>query len=146
MSEVTFFCEDISFNLPRPRKTTSWIKQVIKEEGFKIKSLSFIFCSDDYLHQINLQYLNHDTYTDIVTFDISEGVGKVEGDIFISIERVKENANNLKKSFQEEVHRVMVHGVLHLLGYKDKTKNEKLEMRSKEDLCLSLPSVPRETF
>jgi probable rRNA maturation factor len=146
MPLVNFFCEDIAFNLPKPRKTIAWIKQVVSDEGFKLKSIAFVFCSDPYLHQINLQYLKHNTYTDIITFDNSEGDGEIEGDIFISVERVKENSQNLKSSFQEEVHRVMIHGVLHLVGYKDKTKNEKLEMRTKEDLCLSLPSVPRETF
>jgi probable rRNA maturation factor len=146
MPLVSFFCEDISFHLPKPRKTRAWIKQVISHEGGELKSIAFIFCSDPYLHQINLQYLKHDTYTDIITFDNSEEHGEIEGDIFISIERIKENSKNLRKSFQEELHRVMIHGVLHLLGYSDKTRNQKAEMRIKEDLCLSLSPVPRETF
>ena len=146
MPVVNFFCEDIAFKLPKPRKTIAWIKQVVSDEGFKLKSIAFVFCSDPYLNQINVQYLDHDTYTDIITFDNSEEDDEVEGDIFISVERIKENSQNLKQSFQEEVHRVMIHGVLHLLGYKDKTKNERSEMRSKEDRCLSLPLVPRETF
>jgi probable rRNA maturation factor len=146
MPLVNFFCEDIVFNLPKRRKTTAWIKQVVSDDGFELKSIAFVFCSDRHLHQINLQYLKHDTYTDIITFDNSEDKGEVEGDIFISVERVKENSEHLKKSFQEELHRVMIHGVLHLLGYNDKSKIERSEMRAKEELCLSLPAVPRETF
>ena len=146
MAKVRFFTEDISFKLTKPRKTTIWIEDVCTSHGKSIKALSFIFCSDRHLHQINLEYLQHDTLTDIITFDASESGGELEGDIFISIERVKENAARFGNSFTEELHRVIIHGVLHLIGYKDKSKKEKVEMRSEEERSLSLPSVPRETF
>jgi rRNA maturation RNase YbeY len=138
MASVNFFNQDILFKLPYPLKTASWIKAVIKKEGFRPGQLNFIFCSDEHLLGINIQYLNHHTYTDIITFDNSEEPGLIEGDIFISIERVRENAENLRIEFIEELHRVLIHGVLHLLGYTDKTSDKKGEMRKKEDACLSL--------
>jgi rRNA maturation RNase YbeY len=138
MAAINFFCQDISFILPKPRKISSWIKAAIKSEDHILEELNFIFCSDEYLLSINLQYLNHRTYTDIITFDTSEHERKIEGDIFISIERVKENALNLNISFQDELHRVIMHGVLHLLGYSDKTTTQTKEMRKKEDAYLSL--------
>lgn len=146
MPQINFFSEEINFSLPKPRKTATWIKDVIAHESHLLKLLNFIFCSDEYLMKINRQYLRHDTYTDIVTFDNSEPTGGLEGDIFISVDRVKENAMNLHAPFYQELHRVIIHGVLHLMGYSDKTKAKQKEMRNKEDACLSLPSVPRETF
>jgi probable rRNA maturation factor len=146
MSLINFYCEEIEFSLPKKDKTVRWIRSVIKAHGYSLESLTFIFCTDQYLHQINLQFLNHDTLTDIITFDNSEKRTKLSGDIYISIDRVTENARTLGTPFNEELHRVMIHGVLHLLGFKDKTKKEKREMRTKEDLYLSLPTVPRETF
>jgi probable rRNA maturation factor len=146
MAKVQFFREDTTFKLPKPRKTTNWILEVCSCHGKQVKGLSFIFCSDRHLHQMNVEYLNHDTLTDIITFDTSEEDGHLEGDIFISIERVKENAAKFGNSFLEELHRVIIHGVLHLIGYKDKSKNDKAEMRYEEERSLSLPSVPRETF
>ena len=95
-----------------------------------------MFCSDNYLLEINKQYLNHDTYTDIITFDYSTKKEPISGDIYIGIERVKENATTFSKSFENELHRVIIHGVLHLLGYKDKTKPAKQEMTKQEDICL----------
>jgi probable rRNA maturation factor len=102
--------------------------------------INFIFCSDEHLLGINKQYLNHDTYTDIVTFDYSSEAQQqpVSGDIFISIDRVKENAEKFSKSFEDELHRVIIHGVLHLLGYKDKTKSAKEEMTKEEDMSLKM--------
>jgi rRNA maturation RNase YbeY len=108
---------------------------VAKQEGKKILELSYVFCSDDYLLQINQEYLNHDTLTDIVTFDNSEDPKKIEGDIFISIDRVKENGEKLGTS-ETELERVMVHGLLHLLGYKDKKKEDKALMTEKEDFYI----------
>ena len=145
MPAISFFSEDIDFSLPKPRKTTAWLKEVIAIERGTLKGLNFIFCSDAYLHSLNEQYLNHTTLTDIITFDNSETEGEIEGDIFISIDRVQENAHKFQVSFENELHRVLVHGVLHLLGYSDKTKAEKSVMRQKEDIHLSLLSVPRET-
>ncbi len=138
MAALEFFNQDISFKLPNPRKTKSWIRQVIALENKSLAHLNYIFCSDDYLLSINQQYLNHDTFTDIITFDNSEEEGAIEGDVFISIERVRANAAELKKPFEEELHRVLIHGVLHLLGHTDKSPSEKSAMRKKEDAYLSL--------
>jgi probable rRNA maturation factor len=145
MPEIHFFNEEVLFRPNRPRSVKKWIQNVVSEEGSRVGSLNFIFCSDDYLHNINLQFLQHDTLTDIVTFDHSEEDGSIEGDIFISIDRVRENAGRLSIGFTTELHRVMIHGVLHLLGYKDKTAGQKLIMRKKEDTYLSLLDVPRGT-
>ena len=146
MSSIRFFSEDRTTKLPKPRKTVTWIKSVVKKESKQLGLVNFIFCSDEYLRQINLQYLNHSSYTDIVTFDNSESTGIVEGDIFISVDRVKDNAIKFSRPFQEELHSVLIHGILHLVGYSDKGPIRKLRMTKKEDACLSLPGVPRETF
>ncbi|MCX6231952.1 MAG: rRNA maturation RNase YbeY [Bacteroidetes bacterium] len=139
MSKITFFSEEIAFDLKQKRWVKEWITTVIASEKKKAGAISYIFCDDNYLIQLNQQYLKHDTLTDIITFDYtSDNDGLISGDIFISIERVKENAANLHTAFYEELHRVMIHGVLHLLGYKDKTRAEKLLMRQKEDNSLSL--------
>lgn len=138
MPSIQFFEEDISFKLPHPRKTKSWIDAVIKQEKKASGSINYIFCSDKYLHQINLEYLNHDTLTDIVTFDNSERKGIIDGDIFISIERVRENAGKYGRTFDEELHRVLIHGILHLVGFSDKSAEQKKRMRKKEDAYLSL--------
>jgi probable rRNA maturation factor len=135
---IQFFQENIEFKLKNSLKLKKWIKGVVENEKQKVLDLNFIFCDDEYLHQINVEYLDHDTYTDIITFDNSEEKGKIESDIFISIERVKENAGKLQVTFEQELHRVMIHGVLHLLGYKDKTKMDKQTMRAKEDETLSM--------
>ena len=135
---VYFFEEDIRFSLEAEEKTREWVENVIEKENRVIGDLNFIFCSDEHLHQINLQYLNHDTFTDIITFDNSEKVEEVSGDIFISIDRVKANAEELGLPFNQELHRVIIHGVLHLIGYNDKTEQEQQQMREKEDACLSL--------
>lgn len=141
MSEIQFFCEDISFTLPNQEAISRWLENVVKEEGYKLVSINCIFCSDEYLHQINLQYLEHDYYTDIITFDNSDDETSIEGDLFISIDRITENAQSQTISIPEETHRVMVHGVLHLLGYKDKTDGEKESMRKKENAYLSLLKI-----
>ena len=135
---IRFFTEDVSFSLDKKDKTITWIDQVLQKEGYRAENINYIFCSDNHLLALNKQYLNHDTLTDIITFDNSEQGKNIEADIFISIERVKENARSLKKDFADELHRVIIHGLLHLLGLKDKTEVEKQEMREKEDACLSL--------
>lgn len=132
---IHFCTEDITFSLKEKLKHKAWLNEVAKQEGKRIFELSYVFCSDDYLLQINQEYLNHDTLTDIVTFDNSEDPKKIEGDIFISIDRVKENGSSLGTS-ATELKRVMVHGLLHLLGYKDKKKEDKTLMTEKEDFYI----------
>jgi probable rRNA maturation factor len=129
---IVFFNEDIDFKFQGKNNFKSWLKKVSEKEGFKINNLNYIFCSDEYLHKINLEYLDHDTYTDIITFDNSEEESIVEGDIFISIERIKENSFTLNTVFEEEFKRVIVHGLLHLCGYDDHTSVDKAEMRRLE--------------
>lgn len=138
MSEINFFSEKIDFELDNAELVKEWISDIVNTEEKKITNLNFIFCPDQYLHHINLTYLNHDNYTDIVTFDNSDHPGEIEGDIYISIDRVRKNSKDYKKRFQDELYRVIIHGVLHLIGYKDKTPEEKMEMRKKEDSSLSL--------
>jgi probable rRNA maturation factor len=138
MSSVRYFSEGISFKVPNPRKTSSWIKSVIQVNKAKLKEVSFIFCSDSYLLQMNQSFLNHNTLTDIITFDYSKSRNALEGEIYISVERVLENAEKFEVSFEQEIKRVMIHGILHLLGFKDKKVKEKAQMRKKEEACLSL--------
>ncbi len=145
---IHFFTEDTSFNLPQKRVRKSWLNSLATSEGFQIVELNYIFCSDEYLHKINLEYLNHDTLTDIITFDNSEDENVIEGDIFISIDRVKENAKTHKSELQQELSRVIGHGLFHLMGYKDKEEEEVKAMRRKESEGIKLfeeLSVPRET-
>lgn len=113
----------------------SWIIDVITSEGFNVGDISYVFCSDDYLLRLNSAYLDHNTYTDIITFDYTEEK-TISGDIFISIDRIKENAREYREKMYREISRVMVHGVLHLIGYEDNTAALKSEMRKKEDFCL----------
>ncbi|MCE2994893.1 MAG: rRNA maturation RNase YbeY [Cyclobacteriaceae bacterium] len=138
MAAIEFFSEDISFTLSKPRRTSNWIKRIAQKERREVVAVSYIFCSDAYLLQLNQQYLNHNTLTDIITFDYSEGAKQLEGEIYISIDRVNENAEKFKVSFQDELDRVMIHGVLHLIGYKDKKPADKALMRKKEEASLSL--------
>lgn len=136
-SPIQFFSEDIDFTLKEKTHLRNWISQTVKSEGKRLRELNFIFCSDNYLLGINQHYLKHDTFTDIITFDNSEAPGLVLGDIFISMERVKENAEKFKVPHRDELHRIMIHGVLHLLGYTDKGKNDKEKMTEKENHYLS---------
>ena len=138
MPAINFFEEGISYNLKDKRKVRQWIKDTIAAEGYQLEELSYVFCSDAYLLTINQQYLDHDTYTDIVTFDNSEEKGVIVGDIFISIDRIRENSEKFKQTFVDELHRVIIHGALHLLGYKDKKPAEKQKMTEKEDFYLNL--------
>ena len=135
ITEITFSSEEVSFKLKDEPAIGEWLKKVIGREEKQLRSLNFIFCSDEYLHRINVEYLQHDTYTDVITFHYAESPF-IEGDIFISIDRIKENAEKYKVPFLKELTRVMVHGVLHLCGYGDKTSDEKKKMREKENAAL----------
>ncbi|WP_439880843.1 rRNA maturation RNase YbeY [Pontibacter sp. MBLB2868] len=135
---IEFFSEDIEFELKNPDLVSEWIETVINQHGQELTNLTYIFCSDDYLHEINVEYLDHDTLTDIITFNNADEEGTVEGDIFISIDRIRDNAHDHGTAFEDELHRVIIHGVLHLLGFKDKTKEEEVLMRKQEDSSLSL--------
>ncbi len=138
MPSIHFFEEQIKFRLQHPRKTSDWIRESVRLEKKKLLELNFVFCTDEYLAEMNERYLNHATYTDIVTFDTSDGRNGIEGDIYISIDRVRDNASRYQSEFDEELHRVIIHGVLHLMGYSDKRKRDKELMRKKEDAYLSL--------
>jgi probable rRNA maturation factor len=138
MAAVNFFVEDIEFKTPHPRKIGSWIKAAAQKERRVILEINYIFCSDKYLSKINKTYLRHTTLTDIVTFDNSETNDSLEADIFISVERVQANAFKYGVPFTNELLRVMIHGFLHLLGFKDKNPADKEVMRKKEDAYLSL--------
>ncbi|MDA9584679.1 rRNA maturation RNase YbeY [Flavobacteriaceae bacterium] len=126
------FNSETSFTLKNQKKLVKWISDVISSEGLQVGEINYIFCDDSYLNKINQEFLNHDTFTDIISFDYTLGK-EVGGDIFISIERVLENAEKFNEVFENELHRVMIHGILHFMGYKDKTKKEKTLMRTKED-------------
>lgn len=139
-SSLEFFSEDIDFDLSDPLTTKEWIQKSILNEHLSPGDLNFIFCSDEYLLKINQDYLNHDYYTDIITFDYRDG-NVISGDLFISIDRVRENAKNASLDFLSEIHRVIIHGVLHIMGYNDKTPEEESIIRSKEDFYLSLRSI-----
>lgn len=130
------FNYEIDFQLEEEQKIINWIQNCIINHGFELGEINYIFCNDEYLHKINVEFLQHDTLTDIISFDYTLGK-EISGDIFISVERVEENAKEFKVSFIEELQRVLIHGVLHYMGYKDKTENEKKQMRSKENDCLS---------
>ena len=131
------FNYESDFTLENEEIYASWIETIVESENKILGEISYIFCDDDYLHNINMQYLNHDTLTDIISFDYTEG-DIISGDIFISIERVQDNANDFNVSFDEELKRVLAHGVLHYCGYKDKTDSEALLMRAKEEEKIKL--------
>jgi len=136
-SIINFFNENVRFLLKDKSYLKTWVSDSILNEKKKVGSLNFVFCADKYLLLLNKTYLNHNTLTDIITFDYSVK-NQVSGDIFISIERVKYNSKLLNISFKDEIHRVMIHGVLHLCGYGDKSLKEKASMRKQEDKYLSL--------
>lgn len=136
MRNILFFSEDTDFVAGQKTALRQWIKATAKAEGFRTGEISIVLCSDAYLLQINQQYLKHDTFTDIVTFDSSEQEGVIAGDIFISVDRIRENAVKFGVSERDELHRVIIHGVLHLCGYGDKKANEKAVMTAKEDFYL----------
>ncbi len=137
---MIYYNFETNFELKNQEKTSNWIEKSILNEEHKLEEISYIFCDDKYLLEKNIQFLEHDTLTDIISFDYS--VGKIiSGDIFISIERVEENAIKFKVDFLNELHRVMIHGILHYCGYKDKTQEEKKIMRDKENYYLSLRKI-----
>ncbi|MBC6700040.1 rRNA maturation RNase YbeY [Hymenobacter sp. BT190] len=135
---IEFLVEDVDFKVADAEELTSWIERVAEVHEYEIVQLTYIFCSDEYLHKVNVEYLDHDTYTDVITFDNADDADIIEGDIFISVDRVRENAVTHGVTFRDELHRVMIHGVLHLLGYADKDLLSQTAMRKKEDDCLSL--------
>ena len=137
MAKITFFTEEIQYTLKQKTKIRSWIEATITNEGYQLEELNFILCSDEYLLRINQDFLSHDDYTDVITFDHSEELKTIAGDIFISLERIKENAASFGSTILDELCRVMIHGTLHLLGYKDKTKAAKTLMTAKEDFYLA---------
>lgn len=136
-SKVCFFFDNAKVSLAKRRELKYFIEQLFRKEGKKLLTLNYIFCTDKKLLQINQDYLKHDYYTDIITFDLSSGSPLVEGEIYISVDRVKDNAQQLGLSFRSELHRVIFHGALHLCGFGDKSPSEKTVMRHKEDLYLS---------
>lgn len=137
--QVYFHYADARAVFPNKRLLQDFIPLIFKKEGKKLESIAFIFCSDEYLLEINKQFLKHDYYTDIISFDLSEPKSAlISGEIYISVDRVKENAKNMGLSFQEEVKRVLFHGALHLCGYRDKKKADIQQMRAKEDEYLRL--------
>ncbi|APZ45693.1 rRNA maturation RNase YbeY [Polaribacter reichenbachii] len=133
---ITFNYET-DFKLKDEKSLENWINKIVIDKGFELGEINYIFCDDVYLHKLNVEFLEHDTLTDVISFDNS--LGKlINGDIYISVERVEDNANDFKVSFDDELHRVMIHGVLHYMGFKDKSEEEKEEMRSEENKALSL--------
>lgn len=134
--EINFFSEN-DFSLQNESAYRDWIDRVISSEDKKTGDINFIFCDDEYLHEINVKYLDHDTFTDIISFDNSLG-SFLHGDIFISTERVAENANEFNSDFEDELKRVIIHGVLHFCGYKDKSERESEMMRRKEEEKIKL--------
>jgi rRNA maturation RNase YbeY len=135
---INFFSEETNFKPKQVKALRNWILKSIEAENYTLIELNFIYCSDDYLLKINKEYLNHETYTDTVTFDNSEIEGEILGDIFISIDRIRENAKTFKTATKDELHRVMIHSTLHLLGYKDKSPKDKTQMTAKENEYLAV--------
>ena len=135
-AHITVSYQSIYPRIKNLRSLKSFLEIICRQEGYVLDTLSLVFCSDDYLHSINVQYLNHDTFTDIITFDYSTISSSVNGELYISYQRVIENAANVKTSINKELHRVIFHGLLHLLGYKDKLKKDIDTMRLKEEYYL----------
>ena len=134
---IRYYCEDIKFEFKNKFANNRWLKMVAGSEIKTLGDISIIFCSDNYILNVNLRYLHHDYFTDVITFDYCEG-DKLSGDLFISIDSVRENAVEFGTGFDEELHRVIVHGLLHLIGYDDHTPEQQLVMRAKEDYYLGL--------
>ena len=137
---VSYYNEDIVFPFKEKRLTSRWLKFVAESESKRLGDVAVIFCSDNYILDVNIKYLQHDYYTDIITFDYCEGK-TLSGDLFISIDSVRENAHEYGAEFDDELHRVMVHGLLHLIGYDDHTPEEEKTIHEKEDYYLKLRSV-----
>jgi probable rRNA maturation factor len=135
---IRFDIADVQLPVFINHSTRKWIENCIVLYGKRLGEIQYVFCSDEYLYDLNVRYLNHDTYTDIITFDLSDKADFLSGELYISIERVLENSQLSIQTFENEMNRVIIHGVLHLLGFKDKTKSESDEMRLQEQKCLSL--------
>lgn len=135
---INFFEEDINLPLLNTEKVKVWLINITKNNSKEIEEINYIFCSDEYLLKVNIEYLDHDYYTDIITFDNSEIEDVIEGDIFISLDRIKDNATSLNQSFDNELLRVLAHGLLHLIGFNDKTDEDQEEMTKQENLALEL--------
>lgn len=133
---INFFEEDIELPIFNIEKVRTWLFNIAKKNSQEIEELNYIFCSDEYLLQVNIDYLNHDYYTDIITFDNSEIEDVIEGDIFISVDRIKDNAISLNQSFDDELLRVLAHGLLHLIGFNDKTDEDQEEMTRQENISI----------
>jgi len=140
LNNIHFFSEDLNYRLRNIKRIRQWILHTIEKEGEELDTINYIFTTDQYLHKINVDYLNHDTLTDIITFEYNADDEAILSDIYISLDRCKENAKELNIPLTTEIHRILIHGVLHLLGYKDKNKKDKELMTSKEDYYLSLRS------
>ena len=137
MNNISFHSEGVNTKTPSKRRLKAWIKEFVSNHGKKVGELAFIFCSDEKILEVNQNFLQHDYYTDIISFDYCEGE-IVSGDIFISVERVAENATSHNAEYNTELLRVLAHGVLHLIGFQDKSPKKKKEMTENEDLCISL--------
>jgi probable rRNA maturation factor len=135
---INFFVEETNYKIAEKAKLKAWLKARIEANNLKVGDINYIIATDEYVLNINKEYLDHDYYTDIITFDQSETEHKIDADIYISIDRVKDNASEQNISDTIEFHRVLIHGVLHLLGYRDKTELEQKAMREEEDRCLTL--------
>ncbi len=133
---ISFYYHDIVFKILDQAKLKSWIRAIAAEGNKEIESLSYVFCDDEYLLGINKTHLNHDYYTDIITFDLSENADVLNAELYISVPRIRENAQENHSTFADELHRVMIHGVLHLLGFGDKSEEEAKEMRLRENKAL----------
>lgn len=137
VSPINFHLEDVDFSFQNEQKRITWLEQAITIENKRPGEINCVFCSDQYLHNMNVDYLNHDTFTDIITFNYVEG-DLISGDLFISIDRVKDNAEQFNVNFETELNRVLIHGVLHLIGFNDKSAEDAHEIRAKEDFYLTL--------
>ncbi|MDA8850283.1 rRNA maturation RNase YbeY [Flavobacteriaceae bacterium] len=129
------FHSEIPFQITAPKQTADWLSSIITQESYNEGEVSIVFCDDEFLHKLNVEFLDHDTLTDVISFDYSVGK-EIHGEIFISIERVRENASDFNQTFEAELSRVMAHGVLHYCGYKDKSTSQTATMRSKEEFYL----------
>src|SRR5215813_5399478 len=134
--KIRFFNNGLRVSLSKRTRFKTFLEKIIRQEGKKTESINYIFCTDNELRKLNKEYLNHDYFTDILTFDLSTSPQKLAAEIFISVPRVTENAKQLKQSLSKELHRVMIHGILHLCGYKDKTAGQAKQMRALEDMYL----------
>ncbi len=138
-SRISFNYQHSSFRVRKTGQVKNWLVTVVHEFGFHIDSLGFVFCDDEFLLKLNIEHLDHDTYTDVISFNYSTGK-QISGEIYISCDRIKANSKSYKVKLPDELHRVMIHGVLHIIGYQDYTAIQKTEMAAKENYCLSLRS------